>query len=339
MSRMIELQTIRKSQEPDLEILICTHNRAKLLSRTLISLNKATRPKNWQVWILVVVNACTDETTSILRSYETQAAAKGWIPLCWIEEPIPGKSNALNRVIPLLSAPMIAFVDDDHRVDGNYLIGIQAAVQAYPDATLFCGRILPDWNGTEPAWVHDRGRFRIYPLPVPRFDQGDEPREISRRAPIPGGGNLFMRHTVFQKVGGFLSDFGPVGHNLGGAEDLQWVGRALRLGLRLQYVPGVVQHHYVDPARLTLPYLLRKAYERSASVVRLSEDVNTRSGIPIYMARKIADYLLRSVFSIGNTSKRRFYLVRFAASMGEIKGFLQARNDRRGPTIRNLLNL
>ncbi|MBW2661432.1 MAG: glycosyltransferase family 2 protein [Deltaproteobacteria bacterium] len=336
---MTEFQIIHKSQEPDLEILICTHNRARLLSRTLAFLNQAARPNGWRIWIRVVVNACTDETTSILRSYETQACAKGWIALYWIEEPMPGKSNALNRVIPLLSAPVIAFVDDDHRIDANYLVGIQDAVQAYPDAALFCGRILPDWNGTEPAWIHDRGCFRIYPLPVPRFDQGDEPRKILSKGPIPGGGNLFMRHMVFQKVGGFLPDFGPVGHNLGGAEDLQWVGRSLRLGLQLQYVPGVVQYHYVDPARLAMPYLMRKAYERSASAVRLSEDVKRRSGIPIYLARKIADYLLRSVFSIGNTSKRRFYLVRLAASMGEIKGFLQARNDRRGQTVRNLSTL
>lgn len=336
---MTEFQRIHKSQEPDLEILICTHNRARLLSRTLDFLNQAARPNGWRIWIRVVVNACSDETISVLHSYETQACAKGWIPLHWIEEPIPGKSNALNRAIPLLSAPVIAFVDDDHRVDGNYLMGIQEAVETYPDATLFCGRILQDWDGSEPAWVHDSGSFRISPLPVPRFDHGDEPREFPPEGPIPGGGNLFLRRKAFEKVGTFLSDFGPIGHNLGGAEDLEWAMHALKLGLRLRYVPDVVQYHYVDPARLTLPYLLRKAYERSASAVRLSKDINTCLGIPRYMVPKIAAYFLHSLFSVGYPSKRRFYWVRLAASIGEIKGFLQARNDRRHPSPYRLSTL
>ena len=154
-----------------LTLLICTHDRADLLERTLVSINAAKRPA-MSVQIIVAANACTDDTVGRMQAYQIQQIARGWLPLRLIEVPTPGKSHALNRAIPEIETELTAFVDDDHRVDENYLVAIELAAQAWPEAGLYCGRILPDWDGTEPAWVHDKGPYRIYPLPVPRYDQG-----------------------------------------------------------------------------------------------------------------------------------------------------------------------
>lgn len=302
-----------------LTILICTHDRVGLLGRTLDSLNAAARPPGWDVEILVIANACSDATPIFLDAY------RGPLPLRWETEPTPGKSHALNHAMPLIEAEVVAFVDDDHRVDAGFLQGICRAVEAWPEADLFCGRILPDWDGTEPAWVHDRGPYRIYPLPVPRFDLGDLPRELSSEIAIPGGGNLFLRSVWLERTGPFATDLGPVGHDLGGSEDIDWVLRAFALGARLQYAPGVIQHHYVDKARLKLRYLVAKAYERTASNVRVHHaDGN---GIPLYMYRKVFGYFV-SALTAWSQARRRFFLVRLAASLGEIKGHRQAQKDR-----------
>ncbi|MHB0982423.1 MAG: glycosyltransferase family 2 protein, partial [Thiobacillus sp.] len=137
-----------------LTILICTHNRADLLERVLASLNAAKRPV-MPVQILVAANACTDDTVARMGTYQAQQDTQGWLPLRLIEVPTPGKSHALNRAIPEIDTELTAFVDDDHRVDENYLVAIEQAVQTWPDAGLYCGRILPDWDGSEPEWVHD----------------------------------------------------------------------------------------------------------------------------------------------------------------------------------------
>lgn len=310
---------------PSLTILICTHNRRDLLERTLQSLNAARRPEGWSVDLLVIANACTDATHAFLAGYQEQC--DGRLPLRWDEEATAGKSNALNTAMPRIEAELVAFVDDDHRVAADYLVEICRAAEAYPDADLFCGRILPDWDGSEPAWLHDTGPYRIYPLPVPRFDLGEEPLELTMDIAIPGGGNLFLRRPWLERVGPFATDFGPVGHNLGGAEDLEWVIRALNLGARLRYVPGVVQHHYVDGARLTLPYLMQKAFVRSASTVRL--DKSRDGGVPRYMYRKLLGYLFSVLTALGR-DRRRFYLVRLAAALGEARGYQQNRRDRLG---------
>jgi GT2 family glycosyltransferase len=222
----------------------------------------------------------------------------------------------------------VAFVDDDHRVDIGYLAAACRASDAYPQAALFCGRILPDWDGKEPAWVHDKGPHRIYPLPVPRFELGDAPRAVTPELAIPGGGNLLLRTELLGRVGNFNTDLGPTGHDLGGSEDMDWVLRALRLGARLQYVPDVVQHHYVDTARLTLPYIVKKAYKRTATTVMLDPNLSG-CRVPRYLYRKLAGYALAALTAT-NQARRRFYLVRTAATLGEFAGYRQ--RGKRGVT-------
>ncbi|MCI1193142.1 glycosyltransferase [Calidifontimicrobium sp. SYSU G02091] len=306
-----------------LTVLICTHNREQLLAKVLASLNAAERPMRWAVDLLVVANACRDGTHRMLDDYCRHAHERGQLPLAWLMEPAPGKSNALNTAMPLINGDIVAFVDDDHRVDSGYLAAVCHAADSYPEADLLCGRIFPDWDGSEPGWVHDDGPYRIYPLPVPRFDQGDASRELTPTIAIPGGGNLAARAPWLAKVGPFATDMGPMGHDLGGAEDLDWVLRALRSGARLRYVPDMVQYHYVDPSRLTLPYLMKKAYKRTESTVGLDSE-NARGPVPRYIFRKLAEYGIKAGISL-SSARRRFYLVRSAAALGELVGHWRLR--------------
>ncbi len=313
-----------------LTVLISSHNRAGLLSRTLRYLNEARRPRGWTVDVLVAANACTDGTHALLDRYIRDApnapAHPPLLRLRWVAEPRMGKSFALNCAIPLLVSSRVAFVDDDHRVDVAYLESVCRAAEDYPDADILCGRILPDWDGSEPPWVHNEGPYRIYPLPVPRYDLGTRALVSPHQITTPGGGNLVLRTTLFDSVGDFSVAYGPVGRGLGGAEDHEWVLRAIASGARVVYVPDIVQYHYVDPTRLKTGYVMRKAYERSASAVRLG-GVNDGQGlIPAYMIRKTAEYSFAVLASVG-PEQRRFHLVRLAASLGEIKGRMHARFD------------
>jgi GT2 family glycosyltransferase len=300
-----------------LELLICSHDRSGLLQNTLDSLNAARRPADWEIGVLIIANACTDGTHDMLAAYQKEAVGQSWIPLRWTAEPIPGKSNALNAAMPLLAADLIAMLDDDHRVNADYLAAICRNAEAHAEADMFCGRILPDWDGSEPGWVHDNGPYRIYPLPVPRYDNGPAAHLIEDAGPLPGGGNLIVRKPWFVKVGQFSTEFGPTGHDLGGAEDLEWVRRAIALGARLYYAPDILQYHYVDHDRLRLSYLLRKAYERSASSIRLRQRADK---VPLFSYRKAFGYLAKVVFS-ASWQRRRFYLIRLSAALGEIKGY------------------
>lgn len=314
-------------QPHTLTVLICTHNRVDLLSRVIASLNAANPPAGWQVRLFVVANACTDGTHAFLDEYSRHGHP---LALRWIAEATPGKSHALNRALPMLEDELVAFVDDDHRVHPDYLVEVARAAERWPDAGLICGRIVPDWDGSEPQWVHDEGPYRIYPLPVPRFDQGDETFEIGPEGPIPGGGNIAVRLPTIAATGPFATELGPTGHDLGGSEDADWILRALRTGARLRHAPRMLQYHYVDNERLRLGYVARKGYQRSRSVTRVRSE---HHAVPRYMWRKVATYGLRLVFSL-QSQVRRFYLVRLASALGEVAGIRdQTRLRRRRATL------
>jgi GT2 family glycosyltransferase len=322
-------QVARYPESPDIEVMICTHNRVDLLRRTIESLDACVRPSDCRIGVFVVANACTDRTAAWLSdricTRESGTEPDGTLlPLRWIEDPVPGKSHALNFALPQAKGRLIAFVDDDHRVDAGYLAAIQAAAVRVPEADFFCGRILPDWDGTEPAWTHDTGPYRIYPLPVPRFDLGEESTFVEPGSATPGGGNLAIRQGLFDRIGPFRLELGPHGHDLGGAEDIEWVRRGVAAGARLFYEPEMLQYHYVDNARLTLRYLMQKAYERSASTARLAQGADTPWPVPLFTVRKSLTYAVQALCSLSQ-QRRRFYLTRLAAALGEGKGFSQRR--------------
>lgn len=313
-------------------IVICTHNRLELLRRTVDSLDRAERPNTAPVRILAVANGCRDATETWLRERATPDG-NGRLALDWASEPRLGKSHALNLAIEHIRQAgadddhIVAYVDDDHRVDSGYLSGLARAAEEFPAATLFCGRIIPDWDGREPAWVHDRGPYRIYPLPVPRFELGDRSRPVTADVAVPGGGNLFLRAAVFDRVGGFATHMGPQGHNLSGAEDGDFVLRALDHGERIQYVPYVTQFHYVDLDRLRLRYIVKKGYRRTLDAARLQPQEGR--GVPLYLWRKLATYACKAVCSL-SAARSRFYLVRLAAALGEARARLS--REGRNPT-------
>jgi GT2 family glycosyltransferase len=307
----------------DTTIILCTHDRAALLDCALASLAVTAIPEGTDVETVVVANACHDGTAQVVRSWQERG---GIANLRLLEEPRLGKSHALNRGILEATGDLLIFVDDDHRVAPDWLANVLAAAQAEPETPCFCGRILPDWDGSEPPWVHDDGEYRIRPFPVPNFDLGGEPRDVILRGSLPGGGNLFFRKSVLREVGGFDPRLGPRGHDLGGGEDVAFVVRLLQAGLVIRYVPGALQYHHVDPRRLTWRYIVRKAYQRSRDLRCSTPAPPGRlvAGVPAYLFPELLLQLWRAAATL-DTDRRRHFLVRSAATCGEIVGYRRAR--------------
>ncbi|MGD2118981.1 MAG: glycosyltransferase [Chromatiales bacterium] len=301
-----------------LTIVICTHNRAELLMQVIDSLNHVRRPEGYDISLLVIPNACTDETVSMLQQY-LQRRRTDELALRYEEELQAGKSFALNHAIGMLQSGFLCFVDDDHRVDTGYFEAVVSGLERHSDSKIFCGQIIPDWTGEEPAWVHEQGEYKIFPLPVPHFELGSEERVVDLGSALPGGGNLVVRRSVFESVGLFSTELGPRGHNLAGSEDSDFVRRALMDGFTIHYLPEMKQYHYVDTDRLRFFYLVRKSFQRNRTITRVKEGGKTP---PVYLWRRLVERLFLMLFSL-TASRRRFYAMRTAGTLGEIVGYLQ----------------
>ena len=296
-----------------LTAVICTHNRVTLLLKALNSIKTARIPDNIELQVLVIANACSDNTVNILNNYSL-----GKIDLQVAEEPKPGKSNALNHAIKLIDKnAFTCFIDDDHRIDDGYFVSIVKSIYRYPETKIFCGRIIPDWTGNEPSWVLDNGQYKIYPLPIPHFEMGDSPCPVNNNTKLPGGGNLIIHSSIFTMIGPFSTELGPVGNSLAGSEDSDFILRALHEGIAIQYIPDIIQYHFVDNERLKLSYIIKKSYERTRTLMLVKKP--SKQVVPRYLWRKLFTYIMKTLFSV-SPQKRRFYFVRTAAALGEING-------------------
>jgi glycosyltransferase involved in cell wall biosynthesis len=116
-----------------LDVLIPTHNRARMLERCLASVLHAAPAENIEVHITVICNACNDDSRAVVLRY--QAACPGRITL--LEERRRGKSKALNAGIAATSGDLIGMIDDDEEVDVNWLRVIARAFED-PSGTRQC---------------------------------------------------------------------------------------------------------------------------------------------------------------------------------------------------------
>lgn len=304
-----------------LTIVICTHNRAELLLKTLESIDKAVIPRQVDISVLVVANACIDNTVKKLQEHQQWQIDNNLLPIYCVEESKAGKSYALNKALTLITGGWICFIDDDQRIDEDYYQAVIDAIVGYPDASMFCGKLIPDWTGDEPVWIHEQGIYKISPIPIPDYDLGGNPRLLSEEDFIPSGGNLIINQEVFEKIGNFSENLGPTGHNLVGSEDTDLILRALSSNEKLRYIPGIIQYHYVDSLRFKLPYLVLMNYQRNRSFTLSSYRSSTP--VPNYLWLKLVQYIAGALFSF-NSRGIRCYLTKTAAILGQIVGTIQS---------------
>ena len=239
-------------------VAICTYNRAGSLIRTLESLCAAKKPDTaWE--LLVIDNNSKDHTAAAARQFEDR------LPLRHIFEPQQGQTFARNRAIKEYTTNLLIFTDDDVRVDTNWLTQYHNAINAYPDADYFGGRILPGWDGPKPSWLREPCLASIDGLLV-WFDRGGETRLFKNDEPTPFGASFGIRRKVTDALKEFRTDLGPrPGVSRGRNDETEFLLRVKAMGAVGIYAGGAVCWHYTEKNRLTLPAFYRYGIESGRS--------------------------------------------------------------------------
>jgi len=248
------------SDTPDVSVVISTYNRARSLLLTLESLVRQQTPPNFHYEIIVVDNNSTDDTRAIVEGVRS----RGFTGLFYHFEARQGVSYGRNLGIANARAPIVAFTDDDNEVSPTWMATIKATVDANPDMEVFGGPILPRWPVPPPRWL-DRRHWS----PLAIMDYGDRLFPSDALKPVCLlTANLAVRREVFDRVGIFSSRF-PRG------QDHEFLLRFWRAGGRAWYVPALVVHARIQPARLTRRYH-REWHRRhgvAAASMRLQESI------------------------------------------------------------------
>lgn len=277
--------TSSRSEIPQLSVVMCTYNRGELLLpaiRSVLAQHQATTPP---FDLLVVDNNSTDGTRGIVeRIAESDRRVR------YVFEAQQGLSFARNAGIRQARAPLIAFTDDDVRVDEHWVTAVVRSFHEHPDADLVGGRVLPVWPAPPPAWLTTE---RWAPLAL--ADHGDTPFRITSARPIClVGANLACRRSIFDAVGSFTTTLQRVKDSIGSLEDHEFLLRVLRTGACGVYDPRIVVRAEIQPDRLERTYHRRwhAGHGHFHALLRSEEiEQTTRGsflGVPAHLYRQAA---------------------------------------------------
>jgi len=170
---------------PDISVVVCTYNRAALLTRTVESLF-AQQAEAARFEILVVDNNSTDNTRAIVESLQTKSPVR----LRYFFEPRQGNAYARNTGVEQAQAPIVAFIDDDVVAADGWVSAIKSGFDRYPQLSFIGGKVLPLWDTDPPSWL-----TRSHWAPLALLDYGDEEKEIAGQMPL----GLLTANIAFKK--------------------------------------------------------------------------------------------------------------------------------------------
>jgi glucosyl-dolichyl phosphate glucuronosyltransferase len=235
-------------------VVVPTHNRCGELRGTLASVGRIATGQPWEV--VLVDNNCTDATAAVAG----EIAATFPVPFHYLREPVPGRCAALNAGIAVAHGEIIVTLDDDVRVDPDFLDHVGAALDEL-QCDYIGGRVYPLWRGKRPAWIPEH-RTRCWAV-IALMDEGDTPFELIHRMPL--GAAMAFRRYCFDVAGPWDTRVGRKAGTLLGQEVREWCIRARRSGLHGFWAPGVVVHHVIHADRLNKRYFRRWFYWRGVS--------------------------------------------------------------------------
>ena len=109
-----------------LSVIIPASNEAALLPACLAACLASDDP-GLPVEVIVAANGCRDATAEVARGHAARAEARGW-SLRVIDDPVGGKTRALNAVDAVAAGPLRAYLDADVTVSPPLLAGLARAL-------------------------------------------------------------------------------------------------------------------------------------------------------------------------------------------------------------------
>lgn len=240
-------------EHTDVSIIICTRNRSTALRRTLLALAAMNVPPMVSHEVIVVDNASSDETKAVIQ------AAGATLPVRYLHEGRPGLGRARNAGLAQAAGRLIFMTDDDCVVQPDWLEAGLRLIAENPRQVIG-GRV--DLHDTRD-------------LPITIKTEGAA-ASLDSIGPLFGflhGCNMIFGRLVVDAIGPFDPLLGA-GTKCRGAEDTDFVYRALKAGVAVRYCPDLRiahDHGRRDPAdgqrleqgyrvsigALTLKHLLR----------------------------------------------------------------------------------
>jgi glucosyl-dolichyl phosphate glucuronosyltransferase len=214
----------------------------------------------------------------------------------------PGLSGGRMTGAEHITAPVIAFLDDDAAADPRWL---EELLEAYRDPAVLGagGPVEPVWQAPPPSWFPGEFRWVIGCTYVGMH-------VLNGRIRNPIGASMSVRAEVLRRAGGFASDLGrrKLGFSVSGrariggkaesCEETEFCIRAARLypGGYWAYRPGARVHHAVPAQRTTWKYFVHRCLVEGTAKAVLAGLAGSKDGLGAE-SRYVREVLPRAVAS------------------------------------------
>ena len=176
------------------------------------------------------------------------------------------------------------WIDDDVRVAPEWLRGYEAAFAQWPQASLFGGAILPEFESHPPAWLKRSWHLCDSAFAARRIPAANAPILLADNYP-PYGANYALR-TAAQRRFRYDARLGVrPGTWMRSGEETAVIQAVLASGATGRWVRSAVVHHIMPPERQSVGYI--RAYYEGAG--RLSVLKCHRKGSPPAPAAGLRD--------------------------------------------------
>ncbi len=275
-----------KTTVPALTAIVCTHNpRGDYLDETLNSLRTQAalgEGRNWE--LLVIDNGSLDPLASRFDlSWHSDARI--------VREDILGLTHARLRGFHEARGDVLVYIDDDNRLDPDYLRLVLRAFDGEPALGAVGGKVMPRYEVAPPAWFAGLG------ISLACRDLGDAAIVADWRGPVkadrtypdcaPIGAGMGIRRGAYA---GYVDSasrdpvrvrLGRRGVDLSSGEDNDVIMSVLGHGWAVAYLPELRLEHLIPATRLTGEYLARYARSSNRTWVQVLDVHGIRPWLPI----------------------------------------------------------
>lgn len=289
-------------------LCIATYRRPDRLAAVLEDLTQQTRLPDE---IVVVDN----DAAATARTVVEERLAKGApFPIRYAVQPQKNISLTRNKTAELAGGDWVAFIDDDERAPPPWLaLLMDAAARFHADGIL--GPVDPVVPSSAPGWIQ-RGRFYDFP-------------RMATGTVIPPNrlrfGNVLLKGSLLRSVEG---PFDPA-LGLTGGEDGDLLSRLVQRGARIVWCDEAIVREPVEPARLSLRWLLRRALSGGQDFARhalagrygaMSTVARVRFFLRALVQALVAAGLALVVWPVGRHHAAR-WLTTLSANVGKLSVF------------------
>ncbi len=280
----------------DFSILVCTHNRAASLAKTLQQLKQLVVADRYSWEIIVIDNCSVDQTAAMLTDYPAQFPEGRFFHYY---QPQIGLSHARNMAIDKAKGKLLLFTDDDVLPDQNWAEQLLATFDEF-DCDACGGWIEPNWERPPPRWLGEA----LYGYIALKVDPTGS-KVVSEMDDFPYGANMAFRREVFDRLGGFDAELGRKGTQLAGGEELDMFNRLIHSGGQIIYNPKAKVKHAIESFRMRKRYFLRWRFDDSFNRAKSfgMESEKQWFGAPRFLLRQWLHALLRALVSQLSTDR------------------------------------